>query len=185
MIFSINLEKFFIFNDELLFESNIMNIEEKEGETSKKRSKGKIIAFILDIIGTILLISGVIIAIRGSGMFGDFDAPWFETVSTGTGLIFGGIVMIIISIPIHSTIYQFNVMPTRKIKTLGHDAEFDRYEKMIQEKSKPQTSGTSRSEMINASESVNGEQVVKIKCQLCGALNDEDAHYCDQCAQPL
>ena len=29
------------------------------------------------------------------------------------------------------------------------------------------------------------EEVIKIKCQKCGALNDEDAKYCDECGTKI
>jgi ribosomal protein L40E len=29
------------------------------------------------------------------------------------------------------------------------------------------------------------EEVIKIRCQKCGALNDEDAKYCDECGTKI
>ncbi len=166
-----------------------MNSEEKEKPASIKRLILKIIGSLTLIIGIILLISGITFLVRADSMFGDPEAPWWETVSTGNGLLAGGFFMIFPSIFVLVAARQYQYMSKTisagGVKTLGHTEEFERYEKMIKEGSKPRTTGTSRQQEMTSYESSNGSQVVKIRCQLCGALNDEDAKFCDQCAQPL
>ena len=58
-----------------------MTSQEKKEPTSKKQVFVRIIGFGLLIGGIILIINGAIVLNKGNSMFGDFDAPWFETVS--------------------------------------------------------------------------------------------------------
>jgi hypothetical protein len=166
-----------------------MTFENNEEPKSKKKVKGKLIGFSLIIVGIILVINGIIQHVRANSMFGDLDAPWIETVGLANGLLMGGILMIFpgIFISVATRQYQYisKTISTGGVKTLGHVEEFERYEKMIREGSSPRTSGTNKPQNMTSLETSSDTQVVKVRCQLCGALNDEDAKFCDQCAQPL
>jgi len=165
-----------------------MTSEEKEEPTSRKRLLVKIIAFALIIGGIILIITGIITMIHGQSMFGDPDAPWFETVSRGGGLLVGGFFMII---PAFFILFvSFGMGAAGRImdeagKTFDHDSDYERYEKMIEESSKRRPTGVNRTEETASISDMDRVQAVKIRCQLCGALNDDDAKFCDQCSQPL
>lgn len=149
-----------------------MNDEEIE-KTSKKLKIFFIIGFSLLITGISLLIYSVVLAFQRERN-DHLLTPGFTLTFFSMALLFTAC----------GARYHLKALKG-ETKTLGIEAEYERYEKIIQEKSKPQTIRTNRSEIKTSSEKVNGEQVVKIRCRLCGALNDEDAQYCDQCAQPL
>jgi len=167
-----------------------MSSEEKEDKHKRTRKILKIIGFSILIGGIILLISGIPTKIRGDSMFGDFDAPWFETVSTGMGMIGGGIAMIMFSSFLLFVTYQGRIAGymidemSTKFDT-QHEDDYERYEKIIEESAKKRATRGNRVEGIEPSADMNRVQNVKIKCVLCGALNDEDAQFCDQCSEPL
>ena len=165
-----------------------MTGQEKEEPTSKKQLLVRIIGFGLLIGGIILIINGAIMINKGNKMFGDFDAPWFETVSTGGGLLAGGFFMIFPAIFILFVSHATSITG-RTLKhagtTFGHDDDYERYEKIIEESAKRRATGVKRTEGTVSIGDVDGVQAVKIRCQLCGALNDDDAKFCDQCSQPL
>lgn len=167
-----------------------MNGVEKKDIHKRKRIIVKIIGFSVLIGGIIVLINGIIIMNKGDRMFGDFDAPWFETVSMGSGLIAGGMFMIIPSIFILAVTYMGRIagyMLDEVSKTYDsqHESDFERYEKIIEESSKRRATKENRAEEITSSEDMNSDQVVKVRCVLCGALNDDDAKFCDECGEPL
>ncbi|MBY8984322.1 MAG: hypothetical protein KGD65_04585 [Candidatus Lokiarchaeota archaeon] len=165
------------------------------GEKKKDIHKGtriivRIIGFSVLIGGIFVLINGIITKNLGDSMFGDFDAPWFETVSRGNGLMFGGIAMIIFSsfllfVTYRGRIAGYMLDEVSKTTDSQHKSDFERYEKIIEESSKRRVSKGNRAERIAPSSEMNNDQIVKIKCVLCGALNDEDAQFCDQCSEPL
>ena len=167
-----------------------MNSEEKKDIHKRKRIIVKIIGFSLLIGGIITLINGIIIMNKGDRMFGDFDAPWFETVSMGSGLIAGGMFMILPSIFLLCVTYQgriYGYILDEASKTFDsqQESEFERYEKIIEESSKRRSSRGSTAGGETSNGDTNNDQIVKIKCVLCGALNDEDAQFCDQCSESL
>ncbi|MFX1575232.1 MAG: hypothetical protein ACFFB0_21055 [Promethearchaeota archaeon] len=162
-----------------------MTSERKEEPTSKRSSIVRIIGFGLLIGGIILVIYGSIFLIRANKMFGDPEAPWWETVSTGSGLLAGGLFMILPAIFILFVSAQYRFLSRMGPKTFGLEDDYERYERIIQESSKARPSTPNRPVKVTPNEVMNGNQVVKIRCQLCGALNDEDAKFCDQCSQPL
>jgi len=165
-----------------------MTGEEKEEPTSKKQLLVRIIGFGLLIGGIILIINGAIMINKGNKMFGDFDAPWFETVSTGGGLLAGGFFMIFPAIFILFVSHATSITG-RTLKyagtTLDKDDDYERYEKIIEESSKRRATGVNRKETMTQNIDMNSDQIVKIRCQLCGALNDDDAEFCDQCSESL
>ncbi|MFW9881873.1 MAG: hypothetical protein ACFFG0_53090, partial [Candidatus Thorarchaeota archaeon] len=104
-------------------------------------------------------------------------------------ILVGGGFMIIPSLFILGVSAQlgiFHRMDSKKYHhTFGQDDDYERYDRIIQENSKVRASRSNRTAKITPREGINGEPIVKIRCQLCGALNDEDAKFCDQCSQPL
>ena len=165
-----------------------MTAEEKEEPTSKKQLLVRIIGFGLLIGGIILIINGAIMINKGNSMFGDFDAPWFETVSRGGGLLAGGFFMVFPAIFILFVSHATSLMsrPLKHAGTpLGHDNDYERYEKMIEESAKRRATGVNRTEVRASIGGADSVQTVKIRCQLCGALNDDDAEFCDQCSESL
>jgi len=165
-----------------------MTGQEKKEPTSKTQVFVRIIGFCLLIGGIILIINGAIVLNKGNSMFGDFDAPWFETVSTGGGLLAGGFFMVIPAIFILFVSHGTSIMG-RTLKyagtTLDKDDDYERYEKIIEESAKRRATGVNRKETMTQNIEMNSNQVVKIRCQLCGALNDDDAEFCDQCSESL
>ena len=165
-----------------------MTGEEKEEPTSKKQLLLRIIGFGLLIGGIILIINGAITLNKGNAMFGDPDAPWFETITKGGGLLGGGFFMVIPAIFILFVSHGTSMLG-RTLKyagtTLDKDDDYERYEKIIEESAKRRATGVNRKETVTQNIEMNSDQIVKIRCQLCGALNDDDAEFCDQCSESL
>jgi len=160
----------------------------EENEDSSKHLFVRIIGFGLLIGGIILLINGAIVLNKAFSMFGDFDAPMFETFVKGGGLLAGGFFMVIPAIFILFVSHGTSMLG-RTLKyagtTLDKDDDYERYEKIIEESAKRRATGVNRKETVTQNIEMNSDQIVKIRCQLCGALNDDDAEFCDQCSESL
>ena len=110
--------------------------------------------------------------------------------TTGMQLIAGGMFMIIPSIFMISVTYfslfRRGVLASAGKKLDSHfESDYNRYEKIIEESSKRRATGVNREEKMTQKIDMNSDQIVKIRCQLCGALNDDDAEFCDQCSESL
>ncbi len=167
-----------------------MTNNKKEEPTSKKYLILRFIGLALLIGGIITAITGGILMTRGMGMDpfinGGLNPEKTKTTTTGMGLLAGGFFMIIPSIFLLCVSAQFGLFSKMgATKTFNHNDEYERYEKMIREGSKPRTTELNRPPGIAADTGMIDDQIVKIRCQLCGALNDEDAKFCSQCSQPL
>ncbi|MFX1501346.1 MAG: hypothetical protein ACFFDH_10340 [Promethearchaeota archaeon] len=166
-----------------------MSNKDEEEPNLKKYLILRYIGFALLIGGIIMAVTGGITMYRGFGMDpftnGGLNPDKSKTTVTGMGLLAGGFFMIIPSIFLLCVSAQLGMVSKMGTETFGHDNEFERYEKMMKEGSKPRHAELNRVAEISAETGMSDDKIVKIRCQLCGALNDEDAKFCDQCSQPL
>ena len=165
-----------------------MGSEEKKDPRKRK-------GLIVTIFGVALLIGGISLAIYGinlriiaDGMFGDFNAPWFETSSRGTAFLTGGIFMIILSILILISVTRMTKYKPRETENV-YSSVFNRArdgsDGAIRRSSEAPTKVIDRAGELRNTLEDRSVQLVKVRCALCGALNDEDAAFCDQCAEPI
>jgi hypothetical protein len=165
-----------------------MTNEVKNGSSNTRKRIIRIIGFLLLTIGIILAIMGGITFSMSFSMGPSMDLDQAmanaRTSMTAMGLLGGGIFMIIASLTIIGFTYVFSSFgkmaeSTSKALNSSFESDYDRYEKIIEESSKKRATG------VNRSESMTQDTIVKIKCQLCGALNEDDANFCVQCSEPL
>lgn len=167
-----------------------MGSEEKKEPRKRKGLIVTIFGF-----GFALLIGGISLAIYGinlmtiaDGMFGVYGAPWFETSSRGTACITGGIFMIIPSICIlisGTVMTKFKLKETGKAYSSVYSRARDGSDGVIRRSSEAPTKVIDRAAELRNTLEDRSVQLVKVRCALCGALNDEDAAFCDQCAEPI
>jgi len=167
-----------------------MTSEEKEDKHKRTRIIVKSIGFSVLIIGIILAITGGITMSMGWNYGGGDLFERSRLIQTGMGVLAGGIVMIMFSSFLLCLTFQGRIagylMDEVSIKLDSEqESDYERYEKIIEESSKRRASRGNRAGGETSNGDTNSDPIVKIKCVLCGALNEEDAKFCDQCSQPL
>lgn len=167
-----------------------MGSEEKKDPRKRKGLKITIIGFGIALLigGISLVINGINLRIIADGMFGDFNAPWFETSSRATAFLTGGIFMIIPSILILISVTRmtkYKPRDTENVYSSVFNRARDGSDGVIRRSSEAPTKVIDRAGELRNTMEDRSVQLVKVRCALCGALNDEDAAFCDQCAEPI
>lgn len=143
----------------------------------KSRSKSKIIS-------SLLLIIGIALAIAGGIVFGYTSANFFSLtfdeiprlMALSFGMLGPGIILVI------AGFWAFFFSSIGKFGKYERKSRYNKYRRVIP---------TEKQEDYPASDDwrVKEEPIekdkIKIKCTLCGTLNDEDAAYCDNCGERL
>jgi len=163
--------------------------QEKDPNIQKKR-KMKIIGIITLLIGISLILAGIYFSIQALNSMGYPGTNFMMYGGATAGCFFGGGVMIMITLVLFSMAFQREI--TKYVyeeagMALGTASEraVDGYGRIIGKGSEALAKGIKSAGGIKLDVDTHKEQVIKIKCQACGTLNDEDAKFCDKCGQPI
>ena len=157
----------------------------------QKKRRMKIIGIILLIIGISLILAGIYFAISSLNSMGDFENNNFMLFGgASAGCFFGGGVMIMISLMLFFRAYQREIIKYSYEEAgmaLGTASEraVDGYGRIIGKGTEAMAKGIQKAGGIKIDVDTHKEEVIKLKCQACGTLNDEDAEFCDKCGQSI
>lgn len=164
--------------------------QEKDINIQKKR-KMKIIGSITLIIGISLIIAGIYFSIESLNSMGDFSNNNFMLYGgASTGCIFVGVIMLMVTMMMFFRAHQRGIIKYAYEETgmaLGTASEraVDGYGRIIGKGTEAMAKGLQNAGGIKLDVDTHKEQIIKIKCQACGTLNDENAKFCDECGQSI
>ena len=134
---------------------------------TKSKTKSKIIS-------SLLLIIGISLAIAGGIVFGYTNANFFslsfDEIPRLMALSFG-----MFGPGIFIAIVGFLVFFFSSFGKYERKSGYNKYRRVSKEK---------QDDNYRINDKIEKEKI-KIKCTLCGTLNDEDAAYCDNCGERL
>ncbi|MFX0134583.1 MAG: zinc ribbon domain-containing protein [Candidatus Hodarchaeota archaeon] len=167
-----------------------MKTDQDTDPNVQKRRKMKIIGIFSLIIGISLIITGIFFSIASFNSMGDPDGNFMLFGGASAGCFFGGGVGIIIALALFSMAYQRAITKYAYEETgmaLGTASEraVEGYGRIIGKGSEAMTRGIRNAGGIKHDVDIKEREIIKIKCQACGALNDEDANFCDNCGQAI
>jgi len=150
-----------------------MKTDQETDPNIQRRRKMKIIGVFSLIIGISLIIAGIFFSIASLNSMGDFSSNNFMLFGgASAGCFFGGAVGIMIALALFSMAYQRAITKYALEETgmaLGTAV----------------TRGIRNAGGIKLDVDTKEKEVIKIKCQACGTLNDEDANFCDNCGTQI
>ena len=163
----------------------------KEDPNVKTKLRLNIIAILLLIIGaTLTAIGAYHLGFSSMHFFSlSFDEHSYYT-TVGMGCLAPGMFMVM------PGLFLLCVANQRKIARYGYEeagmalseasgTAVDGYGRVISKGSEAMVKGMRDAGGLKIDVNTNKEQIIKIKCQACGTLNDENAKYCDQCGAAI
>jgi hypothetical protein len=168
-----------------------MKTDQEADPNIQRRRKMKILGVLSLIIGISLIIAGIFFSIASLNSMGDFGSNNFMLFGgASAGCFFGGAVGIMIALALFSMAYQRAITKYALEETgmaLGTASEkaVDGYGRIIGKGSEAVTRGIRDAGGIKLDVDTKEKEVIKIKCQACGTLNDEDANFCDNCGTTI
>jgi vacuolar-type H+-ATPase subunit I/STV1 len=128
--------------------------------------------------GILFIIAGIAVLIYGlAPFFGAFGNPWFSdfgSVAVGMFVAFGGGVLAMVGL------IMVRMGALRAVtRYVAHEVS-----PAVETVTGAATTGVRRAGGLPLTVG-STEEVVKVRCQSCGALNDEADDYCGQCGKKL